>query len=1232
LQKYCDDSLVTLDENLQELAIEFSITLTLIMKRHFTSSALFLLVTLSFQLVKAQPVLPKIIPPSPEAAAIGKFGDVQVSTYTGIPNINVPLHTINVRDISLPISLSYHAAGIKVEEEASWVGLGWALSAGFSVTRTIRGNDDLSTDTSKPGYANAGTFPAVQYPISDLNYALAVCAGGKDGQPDVFNFNFLGASGKFYIKKKALAGDPITVMLDHDNEKVSITYNESTKTWIIINKEGYKGIFDVHEFSRSIGVSVSNWQIIPTPQSGDPYSQVPPPSTGDVITAWHVSQIISPTGEVIVFEYDPTIYSTRSIPSLSESESRLASAEYVEGAPDVGNLFVLIPVKMPNTQNPLTAQGNPCINTFSYSGSYQISFPKYLKRIVFANGEVKFVTSQRDDIQEYTSGSKVRKLDSIVVKNSGLLKKINFQYSYYNANATSDLYLNKRLKLNSIYENNGSLSKKPYIFSYVGDSQFADASLPLKNSAARDYWGFYNGRTENNSARFGGPTLIPTYGYAGGDGVIYNVIGANRNSDESSTKQGVLNKIIYPTGGSSEFQFELNSFPVSQSLELPITRSYFMTANNQNNVFELTKPAEVTINASIKCSTLLCYPGAGTACTLPLAYYNNYYFRLTNLTTGVVEQTGKYSDYLCKLENNCEVGVQSNYCGIQRTVSKTLPIGKYLIEAMPLNIPSGSSYNVDVNLIYKTDLVASTQFSTETYYGGGLRVSKTIDYDGVQVANNIVRKYQYQTKDEQGILKSSGKLMNIPTHSYPEIADLKAGSSTARCILIKSTSYSNVPLGGSAQGSPVGYDEVRIVYGESGENGTSVYSFMNDPDFSTIPNLGRKGEAPFLPNAPTQSFSSSNGLVKSEVHYSRDGLKVREVFNEYLKEYTGDVLNALYTFSSNGCGQSQGSTAYNFYSEKAKWWKLIKKTEKTYDLTDALNLKSSSTITEFLYGSNHKQLKETWTTNSLGEIVRERIKYPIDLAPSNPEMWDPTNPNFKHMPGTVLVKEIFLTKPGQSEKLISGNKNNYSYHADKGLVLLNSTEYSAAGGSYETGIQITKYDSKGNVLDVSRDNNVKMAYLWSYYGTLPVAESSNATSDKIYYESFELVAGATTNSVAAHSGKKYMATSYAIPFNPPAGTYELSYWSYNGANWIITKQPYTGPITITASRIDDIRVYPVGAMMTTYNYDPLVGVITAIDHNNNATHYTYDQLQRLAVVKDLNLQPVTQFKYQYKVN
>lgn len=86
---------------------------------------------------------PNVIPPSPNAASLGKYGDIPVSYYTGLVNTSIPIYTISDQDIQIPISLSYHHGGIRVEEEASVVGLGWSLNAGGVITRTIRGRDDF---------------------------------------------------------------------------------------------------------------------------------------------------------------------------------------------------------------------------------------------------------------------------------------------------------------------------------------------------------------------------------------------------------------------------------------------------------------------------------------------------------------------------------------------------------------------------------------------------------------------------------------------------------------------------------------------------------------------------------------------------------------------------------------------------------------------------------------------------------------------------------------------------------------------------------------------------------------------------------------------------------------------------------------------------------------------------------------------------------------------------------
>ena len=101
--------------------------------------------------VEQNPLYLKNYAPSPEAYSMMQYEEIPVSLYTGIPDISVPLYNIRSNDWTLPIALSYHASGIKISQEASWVGLGWNLQAGGMISRSIRGKDDLNqflTDTN----------------------------------------------------------------------------------------------------------------------------------------------------------------------------------------------------------------------------------------------------------------------------------------------------------------------------------------------------------------------------------------------------------------------------------------------------------------------------------------------------------------------------------------------------------------------------------------------------------------------------------------------------------------------------------------------------------------------------------------------------------------------------------------------------------------------------------------------------------------------------------------------------------------------------------------------------------------------------------------------------------------------------------------------------------------------------------------------------------------------------
>ena len=72
--------------------------------------ALFLI--FSFQGAFAQEIsLKEPFAPTPNAGAFGKYSDIPVSHFTGVPNISIPLYTVTDGGVSLPISLSYHSSG-----------------------------------------------------------------------------------------------------------------------------------------------------------------------------------------------------------------------------------------------------------------------------------------------------------------------------------------------------------------------------------------------------------------------------------------------------------------------------------------------------------------------------------------------------------------------------------------------------------------------------------------------------------------------------------------------------------------------------------------------------------------------------------------------------------------------------------------------------------------------------------------------------------------------------------------------------------------------------------------------------------------------------------------------------------------------------------------------------------------------------------------------------------------
>ena len=99
---------------------------------------------------------------SPSATDFVKYERIPGSYFNGLPSIDIPLYTLDYKDLHLPIHLSYYASGIRLNQYPTCVGLGWNLNAGGCLTRVVNGIPDetcLKDVRDQTGYGYEGVNP-----------------------------------------------------------------------------------------------------------------------------------------------------------------------------------------------------------------------------------------------------------------------------------------------------------------------------------------------------------------------------------------------------------------------------------------------------------------------------------------------------------------------------------------------------------------------------------------------------------------------------------------------------------------------------------------------------------------------------------------------------------------------------------------------------------------------------------------------------------------------------------------------------------------------------------------------------------------------------------------------------------------------------------------------------------------------------------------------------------------
>ncbi len=1122
------------------------------------------------------------LPNTPEAEAFAKYGNTSVSMYSGTPNISVPIYTIQGRELDLPINLSYDASGVKVSQMASNVGLNWNLNVGGRISRTINGLAD-------------GNLSIVGTSYSSIYYNNNISVGGN-------------ATGK---KLTELIGDYLNPPSTFPTRFAAETYFKFLKDvsdnkldtqpdYFSFNALGYSDVFVYDLDSTGVFVALDNprTQVTASLTTGNnPY-----------VTSW---TIITENGTKFSFNLAEITESTNGGPSeviqvynsswfLTQIESPNKKDLYQFTYTDLG-LSNTQPVVLVSSVTNEMNDNNPenTSNISTQNTTYKVS-QQVLSKIIHNGKEVVNVTlKSRNDF------SLASAIDNIkIIKPDGTtLKKYVFNHSYF-GNENSSNAFDMRLKLDSIVTQsslNNTLNS--YSFEY-----FSPENVPSRESLSRDYLGLYNG--ENNSVLYPKVTVNGTF-----------FSGADRSADFTKAITGTLKKITYPTKGYTEFTFESDKTPYNID---------DITASVQDVTYgSLTVSGG--IGNSADCGTC-CIDQYGNAPKIGANSFNiteaGNYFVSYSRSNGDGEaylffrsRVANYSpnlDYDQVIEqSSCAelvTMIWSNFTGSDGD-SVYLEPGTYQILLVKGYVISGSG---SISLrVHREETTTNGIVGTGEVERAGIRIRNIKDYTDTNILSSE-KKYQYTTSlNALNGLDSSGEIVFNPTYytnsnyqvdiSTPDASKGQIAGLNTLTVMTRVNSwsggnrphvaYNKVYEVEKATGTDNGYIEhlfnvgwyngvfstgvspgANLYYKDYNigkERQTHIYKTDNTlkrTDSTTFTNPKYFGNSTiYLKNKVENTFTYVN--IKSDGSggfiYSHDTAFFSDF--SFSTGLTGSGSNASKPQSCGNNGLDCMALTYGSVGTLQTYAQgriggVLSKASISYN-SGATTIQTTNNTYDT---AGNYLLRETETLNSKGETITSIFSYPEDFT------GEPNKPYSK------MVIKNRLTDVIQTESLNGATSlfTQKSEYIDLGnAILVDSINTAKGTNTLEPRILFKRYKDD-NLVQVKQVGGTSTAYIWGYNKRYVVAKIVNA----IYSDIENLTA----------FGSGFTLT--------------------NGLN-STQKTALRGLLNV---------------LVTTYDYEPMVGVTSITDPNGQTINYEYDEFNRLNQVKDADGKILSNNNYHYK--
>lgn len=1081
--------------------------------------------------------LPKIVPPSPTAYALGNYGNVPIGHFTGSLNLQVPLIEFNSADIKVPIYLFYGSNGIKVDDVSGNVGIGWNMHFGGIITKTVRDlDDDLqltvpTPDNFTPGYINNSIINAFYY---NAGNELA------DTERDLYSFNFNGYSGKFILDE---GDNPILI-----SQEYLVIKRESNSGFSITTKEGATYYFTDAE--------KTSFRMI-----GNGFSQPMKYHT----TAWHLSKIINYKGNEVYFSY------TNSGLTYDSSKSRTLQIYYP--SPQTGCNGGLLS-STPNIGNELTQK-------ISIQG-------KKINKIFSNNpddGEINFTYEDNADAEGYFKVSSIKKHNKILET----IENVDFLYHSTDKG---------RIFLNNISFKDPN---RKYGFEYINEEIF-----PERLSYAQDHWGYFNGKTENVTVL---PEKIEFDGLEN-----LNFQGANKEPDWNFAQSGLLKRIIYPTRGFTDIKYEGNDYYGAKITPPPLKEHHLSITTLNNHSASTSVEIPVQTNHWMKISGISFFnidcsgnPGEGGETHYPSTVN---VFDENNEQVTLWQYNTNFSNYTPAYNNDFLEDGRVYY--IAATAGK-----KYKIVLSTLRRCTSAYCD-----IYYLD--GKEEVSHENLPTGGVRVKSVEDFTSQGISSDI-KRYYYNM--DNTLSTSSGDVGYSPV--YYDLQNVRTkctdtGMFAENTVLTVSSS-SMIPLFNSGNSSCY-YSDVYISQGgdhfeKGGEH--KQYKVHRDQQGSLI--FGQYK----LQNTPWTNLSWDNGLELSSLIFDNAKVPVKEVVSNYHVNNTSTKVIKSFGVRKNydeiiGTGFTHYCTQYetqnypiNLCFGRTPGYPVTLPMFTNLDIMQYSNISTwhyleSQANTEYLNGIPVATVTDYFYNNpSHYQLTGQKTTFPDGSSRSSSFGYAHEKGNQKliaaNMVGIPLLTETTKTSNGTTKTVsktetVFPDQGNYPTSQAGSLLLpLYVKSYRLENNSpAATEITYDRYDDRGNLLQYTTKDGVPTTIIWGYGKTQPIAKIVGAGYPTPDAKTGEIPQSLVTVIVDASD------IDAALPKNSDESVLLAALDGFRND-----------------ARLKDYQV-------TTYTYDPLLGVRSITPPSGIREYYVYDDANRLKEVRDADGKILKSYEYHYK--